>query len=431
MDSVAEYTYRRLPSSTPAIRLLEVKYADGTDSTAALYSLQNFSTSEAPSYDAISYTWGPKLPVEVVCVDGKRLHVRQNCGHVLRQISYFRTSQYFWIDAICINQGDVEERNEQVAVMADIYRNAQKVLVCNPAVDADTAFAMSLLQDVHFVSGLAQKREESSSRVGPANLASDERVQYYRGLIKLTQLPYFQRVWVVQEMQLAQEVFFCYGFNVVSASKLQPQLLLVSYEVLKKQTHDQNTELAEAKQHWDPLRSMIKPQRLGDYDQRDDERSVADTNISAEIVDALKEPGLELRHDATHLLAGAFNKRKDRGSNHSIWDVIRMCKTKQCEDPRDRIYGMLALIDWQGAAPIRPNYHSTSFDIAVSLCVYDLGGPVARQLGQNLRLKSETKEVVEGIAMRRNVTARDQQTQPPRSHHLVLKENLGIFVDLL
>ncbi|RYP79954.1 hypothetical protein DL770_006429 [Monosporascus sp. CRB-9-2] len=40
-----------------------------------------------------------------------------------------------WVDAICINQGDIEERNEQVSMMRDIYSSSKRVLIRLGTVD--------------------------------------------------------------------------------------------------------------------------------------------------------------------------------------------------------------------------------------------------------------------------------------------------------
>jgi len=34
-----------------------------------------------------------------------------------------------WIDAICINQGDPEEKNQQLNIMVDIYAEAEETLI--------------------------------------------------------------------------------------------------------------------------------------------------------------------------------------------------------------------------------------------------------------------------------------------------------------
>jgi hypothetical protein len=50
--------------------------------------------------------------------DGKEhMTVRRNCANVLRQLAHFKTTKYYWVDAICINQDDQHEKGFQVDMM--------------------------------------------------------------------------------------------------------------------------------------------------------------------------------------------------------------------------------------------------------------------------------------------------------------------------
>ena len=46
--------------------------------------------------------------------------VRKNCADVLRQVQHFKTSKYHWVDAMCIDQQNIPEKNVQVATMGAI-----------------------------------------------------------------------------------------------------------------------------------------------------------------------------------------------------------------------------------------------------------------------------------------------------------------------
>jgi hypothetical protein len=86
------------------------------------------SLSTKPEYKALSYVWGDaedKLPI-LVC--GEELMVTRNLEAGLRHMR-FHGHQTLWIDAICINQDDLDERREQVGIMKDIYATTPSVLV--------------------------------------------------------------------------------------------------------------------------------------------------------------------------------------------------------------------------------------------------------------------------------------------------------------
>ena len=92
-------------------------------------SLLEYTIDEAPSYEAISYTWGEPTRTSQVLIDGKVFLVTTNLFLALQRCMRLLKKRFLWADAICINQEDLEERNQQVALMKDIYQHADSVLV--------------------------------------------------------------------------------------------------------------------------------------------------------------------------------------------------------------------------------------------------------------------------------------------------------------
>jgi len=92
-------------------------------------------------YEALSYTWGARAgTLPITCFDlssdknggeGRRgvLLVTPNCDAALRHLRLRLRSRVLWIDAICIDQQSVREKNEQVPMMGDIYREAARCVV--------------------------------------------------------------------------------------------------------------------------------------------------------------------------------------------------------------------------------------------------------------------------------------------------------------
>ncbi|KAF2217050.1 hypothetical protein CERZMDRAFT_32569, partial [Cercospora zeae-maydis SCOH1-5] len=81
------------------------------------------------TFEALSYCWGDPRITANIELNGAIAAVTVNLEAALRQ---FRTDAggrvvFIWIDAICINQQDVEERNSQVALMQEIYTKATNV----------------------------------------------------------------------------------------------------------------------------------------------------------------------------------------------------------------------------------------------------------------------------------------------------------------
>lgn len=127
------FTHTRL-SSARSTRVLRLTPSADFDSPIHC-ELHEISLDDKIKYEALSYVWGEPAAGHTVCVNGDRtLDVTPNCLEALR---YLRrqgdtaTARVLWIDAICIDQSkdSVLERNQQVALMGDVYSAAAGVLI--------------------------------------------------------------------------------------------------------------------------------------------------------------------------------------------------------------------------------------------------------------------------------------------------------------
>lgn len=116
------YYSQPLDSARKQIRLLSILREDRRLRLEAC----TFDLATAPAYTALSYTWGSPKPEYHLSIKGTYLAVRENLHRFF--LSY-ADQGYVWIDQICINQSDVEERSSQALLMADIYRRAEFVAV--------------------------------------------------------------------------------------------------------------------------------------------------------------------------------------------------------------------------------------------------------------------------------------------------------------
>lgn len=81
-----------------------------------------------PQYQALSYVWGAPDKTKSIAVNDKTVQVTENLYAALVQLRCWAVD-FIWIDAICINQGDVRERGHQVRTMANIYSRASRVII--------------------------------------------------------------------------------------------------------------------------------------------------------------------------------------------------------------------------------------------------------------------------------------------------------------
>ncbi|PVI02125.1 HET-domain-containing protein, partial [Periconia macrospinosa] len=126
------FQYRKFPSAATHIRLVEVQAAANNEHQGITIKLHTVPFEDAPCYQAVSYTWGDNLVSKWIWIANdhgppKMMNIGINCCLALDQIKRFGTTQYFWIDAICINQQDLDEKSHQVAMMGKIFERANSV----------------------------------------------------------------------------------------------------------------------------------------------------------------------------------------------------------------------------------------------------------------------------------------------------------------
>ncbi|CAM1502335.1 Fc.00g043190.m01.CDS01 [Cosmosporella sp. VM-42] len=100
-----------------------------TVSDPIICTLESFPLEEHPDYEALSYCWGDaENPAKANC-NGQEISIRQNLESALRHLRLPDRGRILWIDAICINQNDLDERSSQVAIMQQIYLQAVKTVI--------------------------------------------------------------------------------------------------------------------------------------------------------------------------------------------------------------------------------------------------------------------------------------------------------------
>ena len=145
-------------------------------------------TQELPQYYALSYAWGNDVSPRTALVNHKSMLIGQNLDGALRHLRCGLTEPAkMWVDAICINQHDIEERSSQVLLMKDIYTSAERVLIY---------LGYEEPQDAEFTALI---------RNSEVPTAEDEIHGLLNHIISFCQRPWFGRLWVAQELALSQK----------------------------------------------------------------------------------------------------------------------------------------------------------------------------------------------------------------------------------
>lgn len=116
------FTYDVFDPRQQQIRLLNV-FPDDNDNPLRA-SVHRISLSTLPVYKTISYVWGNPTRSASIDLDGKTLRIPQNTYNAIRRMRLADRPRALWIDAICINQDDLQERGQQLDLMGTIYRGS-------------------------------------------------------------------------------------------------------------------------------------------------------------------------------------------------------------------------------------------------------------------------------------------------------------------
>ena len=113
--------------------------------------LEQFPVSESPEYVALSYVCGDGELTRTITVNGSSLYVTQNLFAGMQAIFSFleRTDSQqtlVWIDAVCIDQVNLEEKAKQVLLMDHVYKGARFVLVWFGALHGDDVNSFRILE---------------------------------------------------------------------------------------------------------------------------------------------------------------------------------------------------------------------------------------------------------------------------------------------
>ncbi|KAK4135734.1 HET-domain-containing protein, partial [Trichocladium antarcticum] len=308
--------YPRLSSASREIRLLHLQPGQGTEEADELQTecrLSVVSLDSNPSYEALSYRWGSRT--STVLVDGHEVVVPENLDEALRRFRLDGRERVLWADAVCIDQSQVAERNAQVALMADIYKTCERCLVWMGNThlfdrsDGDSSgLGVGSLHEL--LAALSKKHHLDQPDAPPiATMFGVTRIP----LMYLNMAPWWQRIWVVQEVVLApQSLVLCGCMDHIKITFLWADLL----------------ELRDLLYH------LLEVARL---------------------------PGR----------SGAVPSTPATGQTCTDFlDVLLSVRHRECADHRDKIFGILSLVqDWGSWAPVTADYSKDARQVFTEVAV--------------------------------------------------------------
>jgi hypothetical protein len=241
--------YRPLSTGTDEIRLLHFLPSDESGNIHG--NLETFPLENPPKYCALSYEWGSEGLSDHSCPFFINLAPyypnRKNLRlALLRLYSLSRSVQgtmYFWIDAICINQGDITERNHQVRLMRQIYKKAGAVVVDLGEDERETCKkGLELIQQ-------SVRYSDYQSRVSFVQWAKNklqdpDYLPGWKRFLDILRKSYWGRRWVIQELLAGTLGFVFCGFQVAHICQLFDIILALDEQLGDQDISLSNSEIA-------------------------------------------------------------------------------------------------------------------------------------------------------------------------------------------
>ena len=166
-------------------------------------------------YIALSYTWGDASKKFIILLNDSLFEVRRNLYEFLVTMRDKDCKSTFWIDQLCIDQENITERNIQVQMMADIYRQAEAVHVWLGPATASTSRAMEILKSLEHRILKVKSMDDYFEFQGPKLVEILREVSLVkkdvRAIVKVFGHPYWSRLWIAQELILASQILLLQG----------------------------------------------------------------------------------------------------------------------------------------------------------------------------------------------------------------------------
>ncbi|KAH7385119.1 heterokaryon incompatibility protein-domain-containing protein, partial [Cadophora sp. MPI-SDFR-AT-0126] len=307
------YQYKPLTADGSSIRLLRLAHYPGQPFDDPIECEIFHASIQDTQFEALSYVWGDVKQTVDLVIDGSTIPITTNLDTALRSLRPLQSDEpwILWVDAICIDQSNVDERGQQVQLMWQIYSKAVAVTVWLGPEGGDSEIAMD-----GFACRETQRRLEERKIWHPMSSnpcgchAGDFKTEPpTTGVHELLRRPWFRRVWVLQEVAAAKELFIACGDVAVRAEDFYSEINgIVGF-----------------------YGSFTKMMRL-------------------------YRPVLEFMNPASPIF---------RPGTMPLSLLIEMFRSWEATDPRDKVYALLGLsADASNASNLRPDYTLSQTEIS-------------------------------------------------------------------
>ncbi|KAL8806240.1 MAG: hypothetical protein Q9200_005128 [Gallowayella weberi] len=318
------FDYRTLQSSLQEIRVLCIDPdRNASDLNPLRYEMKHISLQNVPveHFLAVSYCWGTSKTRASIVLDGQNVTIPHNTAVALRNLSKVFSCP-LWIDAVCIDQNNLREKSQQVAMMGQVYSKAASVIIWLGPSQSSTANAIISVEKIYeqCLEVIGDLKDLNAHLYGsdgsPGFKYSDAPLPDcdWPALQAFYSAQWFGRLWVIQEIGLAQDSTVYVGSFSIGAEKV---VLAARWMVHRKYTR-----------------------YCGGSDS----------------------PGVE---SASSLY---------RPAGRPLANQLRRTHRAGCRDARDKVYGLLGLLHEETASAIVADYTKPLVDVyahAIRLALHE------------------------------------------------------------
>ena len=376
-------------------------------------SLHLASLDETNAFTALSYVWGDPSICKPIIVNGSVASVTVNLEAALRRLRQEENPQVLWVDAICINQANLDEKAAQIPFMSRIYSTAGRVVAWlgedHECLGPTLSWMRTYVQNGTGPSSpFWPKLDSSLDRQGLA-VSSEDRIHLAFllasiGYIKFITNPYWTRIWTFAEFWLPSQEPKCvcgpYSFH---ASMFPDMVASEKFGDITSKTHQRFNEveldaLAKPAAFPEDITKEQKDQPLShalastqnwkqsaDGDIRSGGANTA-VNTARPLVD--KRPAFALLHDDSRMrnsisyghqryldrarssgALGGMRMNRERSLPWCAGSVMLNTTGRKFTNPHDRIFGLYSLVpDLEAAFPL--NYNKPVGQVVQETCAF-------------------------------------------------------------
>ncbi|KAF6812096.1 ankyrin and HET domain-containing protein [Colletotrichum musicola] len=301
--------YKPLTRAGREIRVISI-HEDDNDTVSC--SMKHVLLADRPEFDALSYTWGDPTITRPIVFNGHKVNVTQNLDaalHRLRSMKRQGKLKFIWIDALCINQTDLDEKSHQVPLMSEIYSSAGTVFAWLGPGSPSTGLCFEALREIRDI-----PKHQTPSEGDLRKL-----IRAYVLATSIALNPYWSRIWIVQELVLARRLIVVCGESAEDIENFLRSIVRAWDAV-----GDMDPRSETWKQEVEPLKSWLDPRHCGD---------------DAVVFDVELWDGYQRVKSWAYLSLG-----HSRAEGLELVTALFLMINHAATNPLDKVYGLLGLV---------------------------------------------------------------------------------------